>query len=35
MPPWVDYGLTQTDTGHLVNYIRSLNPNSRSEYASR
>ncbi|MEW5983234.1 MAG: c-type cytochrome [Acidobacteriota bacterium] len=25
MPPWIDYGLTTTDAGDLVNYIRSLN----------
>jgi sulfur oxidation c-type cytochrome SoxX len=25
MPPWVDYGLTQTDVGNLLNYLRSLN----------
>lgn len=25
MPPWIDYGLSQNDTGDLVNFIRSLN----------
>lgn len=25
MPPWIDYGLSKTDVGDLVNYIRSLN----------
>jgi mono/diheme cytochrome c family protein len=26
MPSWVDYGLTPTDIGNLINFIRSLNP---------
>ncbi|MGA9642573.1 MAG: c-type cytochrome [Terriglobales bacterium] len=26
MPSWMDYGLTQTDIGNLINFIRSLNP---------
>ena len=26
MPPWIDYGLTQSDAGDLINFIRSLNP---------
>ena len=25
MPSWIDYGLTQTDVGNLINFIRSLN----------
>jgi sulfur oxidation c-type cytochrome SoxX len=25
MPPWIDYGLSKTDVGNLVNYLRSLN----------
>ena len=25
MPSWMDYGLTQSDVGDIVNYIRSLN----------
>lgn len=25
MPPWIDYGLSKNDVGHLVNYLRSLN----------
>ncbi len=29
MPPWVDYGLTQTDVGNLLNYLRSLNPSKK------
>lgn len=26
MPPWIDYGLTTSDAGDIVNYIRSINP---------
>lgn len=25
MPPWIDYGLSQSDVGDLVNYRRNLN----------
>jgi len=25
MPPWIDYGLSQNDTGDLINFIRSMN----------
>jgi sulfur oxidation c-type cytochrome SoxX len=28
MPSWIDYGLTKTDVGNLVNYLRSLNQNA-------
>jgi hypothetical protein len=31
MPPWVDYGLSNNDVGDLVNFIRSLNPNSNKQ----
>ena len=26
MPSWIDYGLSKEDTGDLINFIRSLNP---------
>ena len=29
MPSWMDYGLTQSDVGDIVNYIRSLNKNGK------
>jgi sulfur oxidation c-type cytochrome SoxX len=29
MQPWIDYGLSQTEVGNLVNYLRSLNPGKR------
>ena len=32
MPSWIDYGLSPSDVGDIVNYIRSLNPREmRSE----
>ncbi len=34
MPPWIDYGLTKTDVGDLVNYIRSLNQNKKDLMAA-
>jgi mono/diheme cytochrome c family protein len=30
MPSWIDYGLTQNDVGDLINFIRSLNPQTGS-----
>ena len=34
MPPWIDYGLTPSDVGDLVNFIRNLNQKStRSVHA--
>jgi len=33
MPPWIDYGLSQNDVGDLVNFIRSINPKTRSLHA--
>jgi len=30
MPAWIDYGLTQSDVGDIVNFIRSLNSHGRS-----
>lgn len=33
MPPWIDYGLSQNDVGDLVNFIRSMNPKTRSLHA--
>ena len=30
MPSWIDYGLTQNDVGDLVNFIRSMNPQTVS-----
>jgi len=34
MPSWIDYGLTQSDVGDLINFIRSMNPKStRSAHA--
>lgn len=33
MPPWMDYGLSKTDVGDLVNYIRSLNQNKKDVLA--
>ncbi|MCC6588506.1 MAG: c-type cytochrome [Bryobacterales bacterium] len=33
MPPWVDYGLSQSDVGDLVNFIRSINTQTRSLHA--
>jgi len=36
MPAWIDYGLSQSDVGDLINFIRSVNPTSTgSQYASR
>lgn len=36
MPAWIDYGLSQSDVGDLINFIRSVNPKSTgSQYASR
>jgi len=29
MPSWMDYGLSQSDVGDIVNYIRSLNQNGK------
>jgi mono/diheme cytochrome c family protein len=29
MPSWIDYGLTNNDVGDLVNFIRSINPNTQ------
>ncbi len=31
MPSWIDYGLTRNDVGDIVNFIRSINPSSRSQ----
>jgi mono/diheme cytochrome c family protein len=28
MPPWIDYGLSQSDVGDLLNFIRSMNGKS-------
>jgi sulfur oxidation c-type cytochrome SoxX len=33
MPPWIDYGLSQSDVGDLINFIRSINPKPRSLHA--
>ena len=35
MPAWIDYGLTQNDVGDVINFIRSLNPKSRSQQNAR
>jgi len=29
MPSWMDYGLSQSDVGDILNYIRSLNENRK------
>jgi mono/diheme cytochrome c family protein len=35
MPAWIDYGLTNQNVGDLINFIRSLNQNSKgTQYAS-
>jgi len=34
MPPWIDYGLSQSDVGDLINYIRSLNQPATQPKAS-
>ncbi len=33
MPSWIDYGLSQNDVGNIVNFIRSLNEKSKTQYA--
>lgn len=33
MPSWIDYGLSQNEVGDLVNFIRSINPKTRSLHA--
>jgi len=30
MPSWIDYGLSQNDVGDLINFIRSMNPQTVS-----
>jgi len=30
MPSWIDYGLTQNDVGDIINFIHSMNPQSRT-----
>ena len=30
MPSWIDYGLSQNDVGDLINFIRSMNPQTGS-----
>ncbi len=35
MPPWIDYGLTQSDVGDLVNFIRSINSKSTGSLHAR
>jgi sulfur oxidation c-type cytochrome SoxX len=35
MPAWIDYGLSQSDVGDIVNFIRSLNHPSRSLHAAQ
>lgn len=36
MPAWIDYGLSQNDVGDIVNFIRSLNPQTpRSQQYAR
>ena len=35
MPSWIDYGLSDSEVGNLVNFIRSINQKSKGkEYAS-
>jgi sulfur oxidation c-type cytochrome SoxX len=35
MPSWIDYGLSQNDVGDIVNFIRSMNQNNRSQQYAR
>jgi mono/diheme cytochrome c family protein len=35
MPSWIDYGLSQQQVGDIVNFIRSLNKNTRSQQYAR
>jgi len=35
MPPWIDYGLSNNDVGDLVNFIRSINPQSKGNQHAR
>ena len=34
MPAWIDYGLSQTDVGNLINFIRSMNQKIVGQVAS-
>ncbi len=36
MPSWIDYGLSKTDVGDIVNFIHSINQKQGSQqYAGR
>lgn len=35
MPPWIDYGLSQSDVGDLINFIRSVNSKTNRSLHAR